>query len=50
MSAIKNIVGGTITYMSLSAAAVIGVGIGGVLWEEVLEDKIRIKTQELFHK
>ena len=50
MSTIKNIFVGAVTYATLSAAAVIGLGVGGVLWENGLENKVREKTQKLFSK
>ena len=50
MSTIKNIFVGAVTYATLSAAAVIGLGVGGVLWENGLEKKVREKTQKLFSK
>ena len=50
MSTIKNIFVGAVTYATLSAAAVIGLGVGGVLWENGLEEKVREKTQKLFSK
>ena len=50
MSTIKNIFVGAVTYATLSAAAIIGLGIGGVLWENGLEKKVREKTQKLFSK
>ena len=50
MSTIKNIFVGAVTYATLSAAAVIGLGVGGVLWENGLEEKVREKTKKLFSK
>ena len=50
MSTIKNIFVGAVTYATLSAAVVIGLGVGGVLWENGLEKKVREKTQKLFSK
>ena len=50
MNTVKNIIVGVITYTSLSAAAVIGLGIGGELWENGLQDKVRKKTQKMFSK
>lgn len=50
MNTIKNIVVGTVTYIALSAAAVIGVGIGGELWERGLKDKVREKVDKWFSK
>lgn len=50
MSTIKNIFVGAVTYVTLSAAAVIGLGVGGVLWENGLEEKVRDKTKKLFSK
>ena len=50
MSTIKNIFVSAVTYATLSAAAVIGLGVGGVLWENGLEKKVREKTQKLFSK
>ena len=50
MSTIKNIFVSAVTYATLSAAAVIGLGIGGVLWENGLEKKVREKAQKLFSK
>ena len=50
MSTIKNIFVGAVTYATLSAAAVIGLGVGGVLWENGLEKKVREKAQKLFSK
>lgn len=48
MNTIKNIVIGTITYAALSAAAVIGIGIGGELWEKGLKDKVDEKVEKWF--
>ena len=45
MPTIKNIFVSAVTYATLSAAAVIGLGVGGVLWENGLE-----KTQKMFSK
>ena len=50
MSTIKNIFVSAVTYATLSAAAVIGLGVGGVLWENGLEKKVREKTQKMFSK
>ena len=50
MSTIKNIFVSAVTYATLSAAAVIGLGVGGVLWENGLEEKVREKTKKLFSK
>ena len=50
MSTIKNIFVSAVTYATLSAAAVIGLGVGGVLWENRFEKKVREKTQKLFSK
>ena len=50
MSTIKNIFVSAVTYATLSAAAVIGLGIGGVLWENGIEMKVREKTQKVFFK
>ena len=50
MSTIKNIVVGTITYLVLSAAAVIGIGVGGTVWENGLKDKVEEKTKQWFSK
>ena len=50
MSTIKNIFVSAVTYATLSAAAVIGLGVGGVLWENGLEKKVREKAQKMFSK
>lgn len=50
MSTIKNVVVGTVTYVVLSAAAVIGLGVGGSLWENGLKDKVDEKAQKWFSK
>ena len=50
MSTIKNIFVSAVTYATLSAAAVIGLGVGGVLWESGLEKTVREKTQKMFSK
>ena len=49
-STIKNIFVSAVTYATLSAAAVIGLGVGEVLWENGLEKKVREKTQKMFSK
>ena len=50
MNTIKSIVVDAITYATLSAAAIIGLGVGGVVWENGLEEKVREKTKKLFSK
>ena len=50
MKTIKNIVVGTITNVALAAACIVGMGIGGTLWENGLKDKFEEKTSKWFSK
>lgn len=50
MRTLKNIVVGTITYAAVSAACIIGMGIGGTLWENGLQDKVQEKVKQWFSK
>ena len=50
MKTITNIVVGAITYVVLSAAAVIGIAVGGELWEKGLKDKFGEKAEKWFSK
>lgn len=50
MNTFKNVVVGAISYVVLSAAAVIGLGVGGSMWENGLKDKVDEKAQKWFSK
>lgn len=50
MNTLKNVVIGTVTYVVLSAACVIGMGVGGTLWENGLKDKVAEKSKKWFSK